>query len=257
MSAARRPGSALDRALAASGKVLEDQCASPTADSLAKPAVQLTPEEQFEDLILLGSAAVAPSKLEQLIPVDDLIARQRGLGERLDAIQNDSLKTRNLLREAEALVSSAIHADEEEDARTTPRATVAAGGRLAPSRAAGLPLSARGVRATPAWAAATGNSSAPPSARSTGGGVLAGSGSSGGGGSGSGTGSNVDYVEDIRAARLAQCEGFSAALTPLRDGVDNFAAGVGAAAEDNARLAARVESALDFRFSEEELRKEP
>ena len=304
MSARERASSRLERALAASGSVMRDESASPHQPLLAAShklgtakaenaavAVALAAADNEDDggletLVLLGSAAVQQQCMERVQPAEELISRAAGISERLETLQNDSLKTRNLLREVEAMVSRAIdEADDDGDAPPPRASSAMGGGRLPPSRAlGGWTLSARGAgsasgrHAAPApvhaWEASSSSLSAPTSAR--GGGVLLSTARGGatvdpndtrgldsavrGGGGGGGGGifgvSAEDDVEVIRARRLLRCEEMEATGAVLHERVDGLSASLGAASDANAKLAARLDDALDFTFSASELRDE-
>ena len=311
-SARERAASRLDRALAASG-ALRDECASPLEPSLmasrklgmakseissAEPDSRLEEDSEvdaggLEAVILLGSAAVQQQCLERVQPADELIAACQRISQKLEAMQTDSLKTRNLLREVEAMVSRAIdEADDDDDAAAPPpRATTATGGRLPPSRApGGMALSARPgasvsgrhAAAKTAWSEASQSLSAPsstmPSARGVapgGGSVLAStargsanvdlgdrrgldetSGGLGGVGGGIFGLSAEQDAEVIRAKRLLRCEEMEATGVVLRERVDGLSVDLSAAADANAQLASRLENALDFSFDSSELEAE-
>jgi hypothetical protein len=194
-------------------------------------------EVGLEALLLLGSAAVDPP--DRGGPSHEaLLSRQRGLEDRLESMEAESIRTRSLLREVEAIVSRAMDGASELDDADGPLApaptpppsarSAAAGGRLPPSRpVGGGKLSARAT--------------APATRREPSAGTPSGGGSS----SGEGAASSAS-VEDVRAMRLLRCDMLSAQLQPLRGELDGFSSSLSTAAEANASLAARVEDALTF-----------
>ena len=199
----------------------------------------------LEEVLLLGSAAVDAPRLDNLMPVEDLLARQRGIAARLESMQTEGLRARSLLREAEALVQRAIDDDLNEgfqpsSAPGSARSGVALGGRLAASQPAGAlsaRMAGRGVYGAASSTVAGGAAANAP----VGGG---GGGADGSAAPGGGHGGGASNAEMVRARRLEQCAEMESQIEPMRASLDTHHASLGAAAHDNARLAARAASAL-------------
>lgn len=245
---ARRAAQRLESALIAVGGPLRDEsqrprepCVSPLGRPLLskEEAVALSEDDKhnggLEEAILLGSAAVDAPRLDNLVPVQDLLSRRRGIEARLESMQTEGLRARSLLREVEALVQRAIDDDLNEDfqpssAPPSARSGVALGGRLAPSQPASARMAGRGAYGASSSAVA--------------GGVAANAPVGGGWGGADGSAGGASNAEIVRARRLEQCAEMESQIEPMRASIDAHHASLGAAAHDNARLAARAATAL-------------
>ena len=209
------------------------------------PEARADPDDDF-----LDDGGPASFESSPFVPTDVLRERRRALEERLEMLQTDSLKTRSLLRECEAMVQRSIaEAPDDDDAggagaatssaAPTPRATaVAYGGRLLPS--SWTPRSTLAGRAGAAGPAGVGGASSVPEWADV---------SMAAGGARPPT-----APDDLKQQRLLRCDHLQAALQPVRRDWDEYSASLGDAHASNARLQAALDSA--FTFTEAEIQAE-
>ena len=209
------------------------------------PEGRTDPDDDF-----LDDGGPASFESSPFVPTDVLRERRRALEERLEMLQTDSLKTRSLLRECEAMVQRSIaEAPDDDDAggagaatssaAPTPRATaVAYGGRLLPS--SWTPRSTLAGRAGAAGPAGGGGASSVPE--------WAGVSMAAGGAR------PPTSPDDLKQQRLLRCDHLQAALQPVRRDLDEYSASLGDAHAGNARLQAALDSA--FTFTEAEIQAE-
>ena len=260
----------LEAALAAAGGMRDvsakpvEPCVSPLRKGAAPPDGMTSTESELNNFLVDVSEATCEDPPVRLAPVESLLARRTAIEERLEAIQVDSLRSRNLLREVESLAQRYGGDDDSSDdgsgtngaaasvgrgtrgyhghAPGSARATVAGGARLAPSSCARGALSARAAAATAAQAAVSGN------------GAMGSANGQGGGGEAPSSSTADDGADSLRTQRLQRCDVLSAALQPLQSGLAELDACLNEAVADNERLASRARSALSF--SEDEINAE-
>ena len=269
----KKASARLENALNAAGGPL-DACSEPHPLHLSREEPLLSAKEaaihnktprskeadDLEDAIILGAESVDAPRLDSLVPVGDLLSRRKVLAEQLETMQTQGLKARSLLREVEAMVSRAIEDDLNEG--------------FQPSSSSSLPGSARGGSRPlapsyrPPFGGSGGSSAAygqqqqqQLSARATAPGrnaLLAAAdriGQPSPRTSGPAPASVGDRPasadsESIKARRLHQCEMLSSQLQPMREELREHDESLQTAAADNAKLAKRAASALDFSAEE-------
>jgi len=270
-----RASERLERALAAAGSATprsfgdeanrasdaatpqQHQQRKPTAgrEAYTAPAAPAAPAADTDDLFL-DDGGPEDQPQEALPGTDMLKERRRDLEERLETLQNDSIKTRSLLRDVEAMVQRAIEdapaLEDEDDLKVTsvapsratsavpsPRGTATTGARLPLSRMTPRPGVGAAVSAAAATVAAARGRTAASSSY----------------GAPTADEPDADDASDaLRQRRLVRCEQMQAALQPMRRDLDEYASSLGDAHAGNERLQTALSSALTF--SDEDIARE-